>query len=432
MSDTNPDSIVVPNAQSAEKALASVFMRYDRARAQMRAEGLCEEHFYEPVTRILFRAVTALEAAGKEPELVTLKESLRESGDLEKVGGLPGICEVYSYAVNSHHWRQHFELLSEQWAKRIVQRNAFRLLEDLHELSAGELVGKLRDSLDETSLALSTDRGVCTAQEAVDAYLAEVDAQLESGGMPGLPTGMNAIDIPTGGLRPGELWVISGETSGGKSVVLLQAVAAAIRDGKRALVISLEMDRGMIASRLACCLGRVSYDAFTRPMFANPAQLLGAREAVKSLADMPLSIHDRGGLTLEQIQGIAIAEADRHGALDLLVVDYLQIIEGAKRDRNETREQEVASFSRGLKTLAKRLNCAVFTASQLNDQGRMRESRAIAHDADVVLGIQDDGIRAVKVRNGVRYQLFPLTLNGEYQQFEHIGAAAERFPASRG
>ena len=82
-------------------------------------------------------------------------------------------------------------------------------------------------------------------------------------------------------------------------------------------------------------------------------------------------------------------------------------------------------MSRGLKALAKSLGCPVFTASQLNDQGRMRESRAIGQDADVVLVVEAEGIRGLKVRNGERGQLFPLVLNGELQRFEQQGTAQQ-------
>jgi len=105
-----------------------------------------------------------------------------------------------------------------------------------------------------------------------------------------------------------------------------------------------------------------------------------------------------------------------HGGLALVVVDYLQLIRGG-RTKNETREEEIARVSGGLKQLAKELRCTVLSASQLNEAGQTRESRAIEQDADALLYITEDGIKIIKLRNGPRNDVLPLFLNGEMQRF---------------
>jgi replicative DNA helicase len=107
---------------------------------------------------------------------------------------------------------------------------------------------------------------------------------------------------------------------------------------------------------------------------------------------------------------------DTHGSLDLIVVDYIQLIRGNRGNR-ESREEEVARVSGGLKQLAKAMKCPVISASQLNDLNQVRESRAIEQDADALLFIADNGIKIGKLRNGQRDTLLPLLLNGQYQQF---------------
>ena len=108
---------------------------------------------------------------------------------------------------------------------------------------------------------------------------------------------------------------------------------------------------------------------------------------------------------------------DLQGGLDLIVVDYIQRV-SPESGRRDSREQEVARISSSLKSLAMKMKVPIFTASQLNENGKVRESRAISQDCDVLLTIGADGIRGDKVRNAERDQLFPLFLNGPCQRFE--------------
>ena len=130
----------------------------------------------------------------------------------------------------------------------------------------------------------------------------------------------------------------------------------------------------------------------------------------------PLWIDASAAQSIESITAEARRIRDSHGSLSLVVVDYLQLIRGG-RSRNEMREEEVARVSGGLKQLAKALNCPVLSASQLNEQGQTRESRAIAQDADAVLIIAEDGIRIAKMRNGVRDSVLNLKIDGRFQRF---------------
>jgi replicative DNA helicase len=129
-----------------------------------------------------------------------------------------------------------------------------------------------------------------------------------------------------------------------------------------------------------------------------------------------LWIDASAGQNVDTITAEATRIRDTHGSLALIVVDYLQLIRGP-RSRDDLREQEVARTSGGLKQLAKALGCPVLSASQLNDDGRVRESRAITHDADSVLIIAEDGVKVLKMRNGQRNATLPLHLDGRLQRF---------------
>jgi replicative DNA helicase len=411
-------NVVPPIAEGPEKSVLSSLLRDPRLLARARAEAVTEEHFGVPVLAKFYRYVLDRTAAGKDLELVALVTDLRAGGLLEELGGAASVAGLYTYAPNSAHWESHVEILRDFLARRRALAAATAIAERACEADGATLSQALRDATEATSAALAERNGLLTARDAVASLIAEMMDRASRGGLPGLSTGMEPVDLATGGMRAGELWVVAAEPSGGKSVAMLQAAASALGEGKRVLVISLEMGAAAVISRLTSCTAALPYEIFTQPRGATRVMLGRAQRALEELSAAPLPIHDGGGLSFDRIAGIARAESDRHGGLDLVVVDYLQLVEGARKRRDETREQEVAAVSRGLKGLAKALGCPVLTASQLNDQGRLRESRAIGQDADVVLTIDDDGIRATKVRNGVRGQLFPLVLNGRMQRFE--------------
>lgn len=419
----------LPYAHGPEKSVLSSMLKSPAMIARAAAEGIGEEHFHFPAHLLLFREIRDRHAAGQEIELVGIVQDLLNRGDIDAMGGPGGITDVYTYAPNDAHFGGHVELLRQYLARRRAITAAMKIVEDGSVMDPEELTDALSGALEGAVSALSVDPGISTAREASERLAARLLAmQEEDAHVPGLATSLTPIDLATGGMRPGELWVVAAETSGGKSVVMLQAAAAAIADGKRALVISLEMDEEDIAARIIANRKTVPLGTFSRPKIATRDSLIRAKRGLEQLMESPLSIDDRGGRTLDEIVGIVQGEIDRYGKLDLVVVDYLQIVEGSGRRRSDTREQEVAAISRGLKALAKRHRIPVFTASQLNDNGKLRESRAIGQDADVVLAIEEDGIRGLKVRNGVRGQLFPLRLNGEFQRFEQFTPEGSKNP----
>ena len=221
-------------------------------------------------------------------------------------------------------------------------------------------------------------------------------------------------------MRPGELWVIGAKTSGGKSVLMLQMAAKAVIEGKRVLVFSLEMGVDEVVARMVSNLGKIEMDHIMTPKNLSKIDQMKITTQATVLKDSNLSICDTAGLSMDQIAGHALRMKETLG-LDLVVIDYLQMV-SARHVKGQNREQEVAGISRSCKQLAKKLKCPVITATQLNEQGQSRESRAIEHDADNVLLIQDadSGVNVTfwKCRNGERGKSFEARLNGKLQRFD--------------
>ena len=201
-------------------------------------------------------------------------------------------------------------------------------------------------------------------------------------------------------------------------MLMLQIGAEFISRMETVAVFSLEMMDHEIIGRLVSVLGRVDYGTITQPRTAVKGDMQRIQRGVGQLIDSKLWIDSSAGQTIESIQTEAERIRDVSGSLSLVVVDYLQLIRGF-RSKGETREEEIARVSGGLKQLAKRLGCPVISASQLNEQGQTRESRAIEQDADALLFIVDDGIKVGKLRNGQRNDLLPLYLDGAGQRFTY-------------
>ncbi|MEI6675126.1 MAG: DnaB-like helicase C-terminal domain-containing protein [Verrucomicrobiota bacterium] len=234
---------------------------------------------------------------------------------------------------------------------------------------------------------------------------------------PGILTGIPGLDVATcGGLRPGELWIVGGATSSGKTALEVQIAGNLLDDGNAVFVGSLEMPTCQVIDRLICNRGSVNLSKLRDPM-SNPLTQMDMqsidRVVTRMSQDWKFEIHDET-CALHSILAAAQDMKKRVG-LDVLSLDYLQIATTA--GDYGTRERECADISRTLKRFAIAEHVAVIALSQLNDAGEIRESRAIGHDADVVMKIIEDGVVIQKNRNGQSGVVLPLILDGRRQTF---------------
>lgn len=405
----------------AEKAVLSAMLQSPGVFVpKALAEGISVEHFHTPGNAIVFSFLVS-QADPSTIESVAMAEELHRRGELENVGGMAAVADLMTYAPGGHHWDQHVHRLREYLFRRRSRIAAEKIVEEAGLADVADLQKLIADSTKDALDALDPGSKLTTAQDAVAAVLEKM-REATAGEMPGISTGIDAVDIVTKGFRPGQLWVVAGPTSGGKSVLMLQGVAAVLDKGGRALVFSLEMEAWECMARLASCRGGIPLETMMDPKRATKGDIEKAKRALQQNHGADLAIDDKGSRTLEQIASLAAAYRDRNGGkLDLVAIDYIQLIESTRRYRTDNQSTEIGEVVKAMKNLAKRLRCCVITGSQLNDDGRLFGSRAIGHHADVVLKIDEDGIVGEKVRSGPRGQMFPLKLNGQYQRFERVG-----------
>ena len=404
----------IPSAHTSEKAVISSILKDSALLKRAAADGITADSFHHPDTRTLWEACRELPASdNNQYDLISLIQHLNEAGKLDRIGGPGQVVECYNYAPTPAGWTQWVLTLKEYQARRLAQQAA-RQIADAEDATSA--IDSFRTTLQSLQQVVSGKQRSIDAEKASKQFITNMLKDYNSGGLPGMSTGIAELDEICGGMRPGEFWVIAGKPSRGKSVLMLQIASKFISDQRPVAIHSLEMMTHEVIGRLISVMTHTNYGSITQPRSAAKHELQKIQTGVEQISSAPLWIDSSSNQSIDSIAAEAERIRDLHGSLDLVVVDYLQLIRGSRSSR-ESREEEVARVSGGLKQLAKHLQCPVISASQLNDNNQVRESRAIEQDADALLFIAEDGLKVGKLRNGRRDVVLPLRLNGQYQEF---------------
>ena len=410
--------IELPSAPDAEASVLCCVIEYPERFGPMVWEAqITADYFHHRDTKALWQIVTDRLRGAMPVDPVSISEVIRDSRPAGLTAGSLSKTLLAEFAPES--WGGYVDTLRDRYARRLAIQAGLSTAEENE--SGQEAVARLRKAAEMATEALAGSSAILDAKTSIAAFLATMDERMQAGALPGMSSGMPPIDEKTGGLRKGELWVIGAKTSMGKSVFMLQVAGHALEEGKRVAVFSLEMGAEEIVGRLISCMESLSVGTILNPRGMSKAEFAKIRLGADKIKNSKLLICDRADMTMESITGHCQRLADS-APLDLVVIDYLQLISTPKI-KGQNREQEVAGISRACKQLAKRLKCPVITATQLNEQGQSRESRAIEHDADSVLFIvqnkddENQTIQLWKCRNGKRGEELKARLNGELQRF---------------
>lgn len=374
------------------------------------AAGISTDHFGNEENRALWRLLAKRIRRGFTVTPAALTDANNQAANPQV------LSRALEAIMVDGLFSDHLAILQDRLARRIMHNAIMANMDANAETTMAELVAAIKDAQN----VLSQDTGISTIKEAAREFLAEQEANAAANRLPGIPTGFEQLDVLSGGMRPGQFWVIAGRPSEGKSVMMLQIALKAAKDGRRVLLVSLEMSKADVVARLLSCFQHIRMNAVTNLSDATGYEKAQLRQGVEELIRLDLHIIDASDMTIEKIGAMAGRLAESR-PIDLLVIDYLQLI-SSPAVKGQSREGEVAAISRGCKNLAKRLKCPLLTGSQLNEQGVTRESRAIAQDCDALLAIKnggdEDGVKVRKMRNGERGRILDLTLNGLYQKFD--------------
>jgi len=371
-------------------------MLIDRDAVARAVEIVDDSMFYREAHRRLFRAMSRLFERGEAIDVITLSEELKKTGELEAAGGMPYLAELLDAVPTAANLDYHARIVREKALLRRLIEAASETIREAYD-QGDRSVEEVLDSAEQRifKVAQSHERtGFVWIKEILWPTFEHIERLQESkSGITGVPTGFADVDRMTTGLQKGELCIVAGRPSMGKtSWVLNVAQNVAIEHQIPVAIFSLEMSKEQLVQRLLCAEGRVDSQKLRRGRLSTEEfQRLAA--AAGHLNTAPLWIDDSPGSTVLEMRAKARrlkAETD----LGLLIVDYMQLM--SSHGRAESRVQEVSEISRGLKALARELEIPVVALSQLSrapeqrsdrrpQLSDLRESGSIEQDADLVM-----------------------------------------------
>jgi replicative DNA helicase len=385
----------LPNSAEAERAiLGGVIL--DNGLISQAIELLRPEDFYVPSHRRIFVAMTALFERGAEINPILIGEELKKENALESVGGISFITNLTYGLPHSTNIAHYAKVVRGKSMLRQLIKAANKITQEaLEQEDEPEII---LDHAEHAIFQLADERirqGFVHVKPVAEQLLEKIqEMEGRAAVLTGLTTGFADLDKLTSGLQRQDLIIVAARPSMGKtSFALMLAQNAAIHAGAVVGVFSLEMSKEALVMRMLCSQGNIDAQRFrngflSRPEWAQIAKSLGI------LADSRIFLDDTAGITVLEMRAKARRLAAEQKRLDLIVVDYLQLMTGSAK-RFESRQQEVSQISRELKGLAKELNVPLVALSQLSrapesrsdhrpQLADLRESGALEQDADVV------------------------------------------------
>ncbi len=397
-----PQLRIPPHSVEAESSVLGSLLLSNEAFDHV-ADLLSAGDFYRYEHRLVFSAISALVNSGRPADVITVNEHLEKTGEGEGVGGLVYLNALAQYVPSPVNIRRYAEIVRDNSILRKLAATSDRIAASVFEPS-GRTVEHLLAEAEREVLSISSNIAQ-TEVRSLDENMARFLDRLQHladnpGQKPGVKSGYRNLDHATGGLQPGELIVIAGRPSMGKTALAMNiAEHAAFEQNLPVLAFSLEMSEAQLTKRIVGSVGRIDQSKLRDGTLAD-TDWSRVADTVERMRGKVIDILDSGIDTIGSIRAIARRAARRHKKLGLIVVDYLQLMSSGN-DKDENRNTEITQISRGLKLLAKEMHCPVIALSQLNRgvenrgdkrpmMSDLRESGAIEQDADVIMFIYRD------------------------------------------
>lgn len=354
-------------------------------------EQFLPEDFYSSEVRECFNAARILLSDGKTLDLANMFQLL-SSKARELLAYLA--AEFISDSGYAAHKEAVIDCAQRRALSELLEKAAKRVFD--FSARAGETVLFLEEALQKISQRVCSGE-VCSVQELMPVFYEMIEARQKNKGTPGISTGFESLDFVTGGLLAGNLYVLAARPGMGKSAFASAIALSAAQSGHSVLFFSLEMARELVLQRMAAAFCGIENNRLKTGKLRFQDWELLSRKGLGSLAGLPLYIDDRAGISADEVTYTALSLSASKNGLGLVVVDYLQIMQGEGKDRRMVVEDNC----RKMKILAKRLSCPVLLLSQLNRAAevsgdkrpalwQLRESGAIEQDADLVAFLYRD------------------------------------------
>ncbi|MGI9586298.1 MAG: replicative DNA helicase [Acidimicrobiia bacterium] len=388
---------VPPHSIDAEESvLGSVLLSADAANIAL--ERLHAEDFYKPSHQRMFEVIQALFDSNEPIDAITVSEGLRRDGSLDRMGGIEALTNLIDSVPTTSNAEYYAGIVEEHSLRRRLMRVGGEI-----GVIAGHMTDPIEEVVDKSEQAVFAvaERQVGDGLQVIDDLLGpaiEKAEELQRNGseVTGISTGFRDLDRKLAGLHPTNLVIVAARPGMGKTALALNVAQNVALAGNTVAIFSLEMSREEVVTRMLCAKGRIDSQRLRTGRLAE-ADFTKLSNAAGDLYKQNIFVDDSPGLTVTEIRA-KCRRLRRRPGLDLVVVDYLQLMNGSGQ---ENRQQEIAMISRSLKSLARELNLPIIALSQLNrgveareDKrprlGDLRESGAVEQDADVVMFIYRD------------------------------------------
>ncbi|MBV8272108.1 MAG: replicative DNA helicase [Cupriavidus sp.] len=453
--DPQLDSLKVPphSIEAEQSVLGGLLL--DNAAWDRIADFLSEADFYRFDHRLIFQSIARLISATKPADVITVFEMLQVSGKAEEVGGLAYLNSLAQNTPSAANIRRYAEIVRE----RSVLRKLVTVADDIASAAFAPKGREVRELLDEAeskvfAIAEEGARGQQGFQE-IQPLLTQVVERIDelyhrdsTSDVTGVPTGFIDLDRMTSGMQAGDLIIVAGRPSMGKTAFSLNiGEHVAVEQGLPVAVFSMEMAGVQLAMRMLGSVGRLDQHRLRTGRLLDE-DWPRLTHSIQRMNDAQLFIDETPALNPMELRARSRRLARQCGQLGLIIIDYLQLMSGS--GGGENRATEISEISRSLKGLAKELNCPVIALSQLNRSleqrpnkrpvmSDLRESGAIEQDADVILFIyrdevynpdsQDKGTAEIiigKQRNGP-IGTVRLTFLGQFTKFDNFSGGPAFF-----
>ena len=440
-----------PNSVEAEQSVLGGLLLENEALDRI-ADILNQADFYRHDHRLIYTHIAKLIEQNRPADIVTVAESLENSAELSSVGGIAYLGALAQNTPTAANIRRYAEIVRE----RSIMRKLVEVGSGIAESAYNPQGREAQQLLDEAEakifqIAESGNRGsqgfvnIQTLLPQVADRIDYLYQRENQGSVTGIPTGFDDLDERTSGFQPGDLIIVAGRPSMGKTAFSLNIAENVALDTKKAVaVFSMEMGATQLATRMIGSVGRLDQHRMRNGNLEDE-DWVRLTTALGKLNDAPIFIDEGAGLSSFDVRARARRLHRQTGGLGLIVVDYLQLMAGTSGRASENRATEISEISRSLKSLAKELDVPVVALSQLNRSveqrpdkrpvmSDLRESGAIEQDADLILFIyrdevynpdsEDKGTAEIiiaKQRNGPIGRV-RLTFLGQHTRFENFSS----------
>lgn len=398
MDNTELENVIPHDARAEQAVLGSVFL--DGNTLADAVEFLSPEDFYNRANQVIFKAMIALDDNGDKIDPLTVSEELKRSNQLEDAGGPVYLGELMDNIPTSTHIREYAKIVQEKSALRRLINAARNIIDQAQDQS--DSAETILDSAERQIMDITEDRnsaGFRPINQVLDQALIDVqELSQQKEDITGLPTGYHDFDAMTSGLQPDNLIILAARPAVGKTAFALNIAQNVGKvAGTNVAIFSLEMSAESLVNRMICAEGSITANHLRNGQLTDE-EWRNLTVAIGTLANTNIFIDDTPGIKMSEIRAKCRRLAKEQNGLGLIVIDYLQLIEGSNK---ESRQQEVSEISRQLKKLAKELSVPILALSQLSrgvEQRQdkrpvlsdIRESGSIEQDADIVAFLYRD------------------------------------------